>query len=58
MFKGCADGVHKFEPRYDRKFHDIINRMTSGSGDMDHMKENIYIKDVCVKCGKCIKRED
>ena len=53
MLKGCKDGVHKFQARYSEKFHDIINRMTSGRGiDMNDFKERVYVCDVCIKCGK------
>ena len=56
MFKGCKDGIHKFEPRYDVKFNlELISMLKSMKGDLDEIKERIYICDVCIKCGKQTK---
>jgi len=53
MFKGCKDGVHKFEPRYHHKFPDgLFSRVTSIEADGGAiLQEKIYICDVCVRCG-------
>ena len=61
IFKSCEDGVHKYRARYDKKFNqDFVKNGLSMKGkfSIDDLKESIYIKDICVKCGKIIKRED
>ena len=66
FFKSCEDNVHKFEPRYDER--DNGKRVKFGEGygysigelanAMKKLSTNmIYIHDICVRCGKIIKRE-
>ena len=56
MFKGCKDGVHKFRPRYDVKLNiEVLSLFKSVSGSLEDLKNQIYICDVCVKCGKQTK---
>ena len=61
MFKNrCYNGgnKHKFEARYDEK--DAGNDI-EGKATVKEIRSlqfyNIYVKDVCVWCGKEIKRE-
>ena len=60
LFKGCKDGVHKFEPRYDEKPRSAEMEIKGflGSNDLREMIiVRTYIQDVCVRCGKIIERE-
>ncbi len=63
---GCR---HKFKPRYDREWTttlaDIIKRpnlkrfkLSEGCDSDIYLKKETYIYDICVKCGKTIKKED
>tara|TARA_R100001530_G_scaffold1886_1_gene3248 strand:- start:23236 stop:23430 length:195 start_codon:yes stop_codon:yes gene_type:complete len=64
MFRTCRDGVsnHKFEPRYDEM---EINRppmslkSEGGHSTKDIRKlfvKKVYVKDICVHCGKEIRK--
>lgn len=56
LFKSCEDGVHSFEARYNNYFPKaLIDRLLNVRGDMEHMKEQSYIHDICIKCGLTIK---
>ncbi len=61
LFKGCKDGVHKFEARYDKSEAKIPwDRLESFSGSapvLDRMRSVTYVRDVCVRCGETIERE-
>ncbi len=57
MFKGCKQGVHKFEPRYDETGPEWLtvalqtgNVPAEVSADAME-KDKRYICDVCVRCG-------
>ena len=60
LFKSCADGVHKFEARYDvipPKVEQFSGIKTSIYGLIDAVKiftRKKYIRDICVKCGKIV----
>jgi len=56
----CKENKHKFEGRYSRKFPDYFSEygMRMKGNNVDQVKEDIYICDVCVKCGKIASRED
>ena len=63
MFKknGCYHGSHKFEPRYDEKMNPNnlnISGMSvhSASEARKLIYYKVYVHDICVKCGKTIKR--
>jgi hypothetical protein len=49
---------HKFRPRYDTRFPEREFHINASTGDIDDLKEEIYVCDICIKCGKVIKRED
>ncbi len=58
--KGCAEGVHKFEPRYDekpvsRKELEVEGHMTSRAL-RSLMYYDVYVHDICVRCGKIVER--
>jgi hypothetical protein len=64
-FKGCEDGVHKFEARYDLsepKFGEIpwsgMKSFSMAPTVVEKMRRRIYVRDVCVRCGKVIERDD
>lgn len=51
---------HKFEARYDEKPSGI--ELGEFKGNSDAVRKllfyNVYVRDICVKCGKVIERED
>jgi hypothetical protein len=61
LFKNCNKGVHRFEPRYDKseaifpwdRFESIKIRPDT----LETMRRITYVCDVCIRCGKTIKRE-
>ena len=60
MFWGnCKKGIHRFEPRYDLVWPEgtKIKAATISSYAFDELKNKIYVYDICVRCGKTIKRE-
>jgi hypothetical protein len=66
-FKSCEDNVHKFEPRYDEKHNGNNVKFNNASGCSiyelaDAIKNAstnlIYVHDICVRCGKIIKRDN
>ena len=51
---------NKFKPRYDYIFPEWFSRISSIKGNSEQLKvlkEKIYIYDICIRCGKIIKRE-
>lgn len=60
--KRCDRGIHNFQPRYDEVWPEdtALRSLKSASGDFERllktMKNKIYVQDICVKCGKVIKR--
>ena len=57
IFKSCKDGVHKFVARYDTTPPKLGS--VEGAGVVAFVKSMTkydYVKDVCVKCGKEVKR--
>ncbi len=59
LFKGCNDGVHRFEARYDKGPCEA-----SSDGPMTNRRLEVvekyrrvtYVREVCVRCGKVIER--
>lgn len=66
-----ADCKHKFKPRYDLIYSSLVEEklaiLAKHGGNISvgsmpwqagerTLKKKIYIHDVCVKCGKTIKR--
>ncbi len=62
MFNKCHKGIHKFEARYDvEPSHDVAE--IKGSTEsikafFRGIEKRTYIHDVCIKCGKTIKKGD
>lgn len=59
IFKGCAGGEHQFEARYDEMPRDIDHfkgRYTSTEVLKALLNYRVYVKDVCIHCGKEIRR--
>ena len=60
MFKRkCGDDNHKFEARYDIELLDCSKHDHSPEGTVcltSEVPKQTYVKDVCVHCGKEIKR--
>lgn len=52
---------HKFEPRYDERANPNVLRM-EGTVNVDEMRKlvyyKVYVHDICVRCGKVIKRSN
>lgn len=60
LFKGCADGNHRFEARYDKgpSQCDFEGRLTDHRLSLIEKYRHItYVRDVCVRCGKTIERQ-
>lgn len=66
----CIDiGGHRFEPRYDKRLPDLLkngnlkveNLQSETAGNvatlMESLKEEIYLYDICVRCGKIVGRK-
>jgi len=64
--KPCTPSIfgfgHKFQPRYDRviDWDEIkrmgIKRLVGGSLE-DVMGHDVYVRDVCVRCGATVERQ-
>ena len=57
LFKGCAEGVHKFEPRYDETGPEWLLeaiKMNSITDVQGFRRDKRYVCDVCVRCGKVV----
>lgn len=55
----CGNSNHRFEPRYHLKFPErMSNIKTWDGGNVESLKEKIYVHDVCVYCGKVAKKDD
>ena len=55
----CLKGIHKFHPRYDEvpSGYELESASwCSAEAIRSLMIRNVYIKDVCVRCGKEIKK--
>lgn len=61
-FRGCDEGVHKFEPRFDPVRTDIrhqdllLDTALSESTKLALMFRQVYVHDVCVRCGMTVQR--
>lgn len=55
LIKGC-----KFEPRYDTGPADLNGLSVKGASPsiLEQFRRVTYVADVCVTCGKVIKREN
>ncbi|KKM72783.1 hypothetical protein LCGC14_1417080 [marine sediment metagenome] len=62
LFKGCKDGVHKFEARYDKAPADLSAFKKLKGDDVGPVLEKLrhvtYVRDVCVLCGETVERPD
>ena len=59
----CERKGHKFEARYDEKPSGIESGGCSVEGPfvdklLDILVLRIYVHDICISCGKVIKREE
>lgn len=60
-FRSCDEGAHKFEPRFepvrtDVRYSDLIGTCLSESARLAVMFRQVYIHDVCVRCGVTVQR--
>lgn len=55
-----SPGGHKFEPRYDETPNPKLNSLKVDHGPPEETRKlmilRIYVRDVCVGCGKTIER--
>lgn len=51
FWRGC-----KFEPRYDRLFPPTLESLPGYPPALEALKEQVYVCDVCTRCGETIKR--
>jgi hypothetical protein len=68
-FKSCKDDCHDYRPRYDEVEMNRSPKLTGGSGEYDGNLagtleafrrlciRNVYVCDICIHCGKTIKRD-
>lgn len=68
---GCKDRKHKFRPRYDEEYSSLteenLKLLAKTGGKISNsasplmcersLKRKTYIYDICIKCGKIIKRD-
>ena len=59
FFKGCDDGVHRFEARYDKgpceaEFKGSMSELRLQM--IEKYRQITYIRDVCLRCGATIER--
>lgn len=59
LLKGCAEGIHKFEARYDKgpvaaEFQGLLSGYRLEL--MEKYRKHTYVRDVCIRCGKTIER--
>ena len=51
---------HKFEPRYDEIPREDVKSLKGNYASLDELKAflvyKVYVKDICVWCGKEIKK--
>lgn len=51
---------HKFKPRFSEKtcFNDVLAKRITHSDNVESLKESekTYVCDVCVRCGKIVKK--
>ena len=54
----CLSGIHKFKPRYDEipTDRELSATWILPQDLRELMITRIYVKDVCIKCGKEINR--
>ncbi len=52
-WRGC-----KFEPRYDSRLPNGLEMNWGSSSHLEAIKDKTYVADICVTCGKKIKRTD
>lgn len=58
FFKGCDDGVHCFEARYDKIAPVWLQHAKSFSaGRADDLYEKHYVRDICERCGMTVERD-
>lgn len=60
LFKGCDEGVHRFEARYDKiqpEWMGRVEKLNCPVSRIAALYEHHYIWDVCVRCGATIKRD-
>lgn len=61
MNKKCEKKGHKFRARYDEKPNEqligILKSFKSGIDGRSLLYYKVYVYDICVRCGKIIKRE-
>lgn len=55
----CRNGWHRFEPRFDTAAPSFLAHVSvEGATSINVDYEKHYIKDVCVRCGATVKREE
>ena len=58
FFKGCDEGVHRFQARYDKIAPAwILHAKSFSARNADDIYERHYVRDVCVRCGMTIERD-
>ena len=61
IFGSCEDGIHRFEGRYDQRQPEWMGRISEikcSPSMINRLYERHYVRDVCVRCGKTIERDD
>ena len=54
----CGTDNHKFEPRYDLKWPaNILKAPMMFADELKAFKEEIYLGDVCIYCGKVVNEK-
>lgn len=58
--ESCQEGVHKFEPRYSLYMPQgselVYGKDTGFDRIIERQASKIYVYDICVRCGKTVKK--
>lgn len=61
FFYRCDEGLHRFEPRYDKSEPkipwELIESISTSPLALERLREVRYVCDICVLCGEVIHRE-
>ena len=57
LFNRVGECRHKFEGRWDETPTDCAMKQAIIQGEVYTLITRVYVRDICVKCGKTIERE-
>lgn len=55
----CKTDGHRTEARYHDQLNKIImDRFTELEGNLNQLRERIYVHDICTRCGAIFQKKD